>query len=86
MKRIVFEVSYCDPEYLLSINSENTCKSRAETWEFFNQFEMSGHYDKEFINLNNLRFIDDIFDNKKNLLRKDNEFLFINSFDDILNR
>ena len=86
MKRIVFEITYCDQGYLDSINSVNTCKSKEETHEFFHHFEINGHQNKEFIDLYNLHNVDSVFKNTEKLLKKDNEFLFINTFDDFLNR
>jgi len=59
-KRIKFDIRYCDDQYLQSIKSSKKCKSKEETWEWVNKLDMSAHFEQSFVDLNNIRKLDNV--------------------------
>ena len=49
---MLFEIQYCDPNYLQSIHSDKECKDKDTIWEWLKQVEFNVHYKKQFFDIN----------------------------------
>lgn len=62
-------IGFCDQEHLDHIGSTKKCKSKAATYKWLQKLDMSGHYNKPFVNVDNLEHIEGPFNTLEGVVR-----------------
>ena len=77
----------CDQENLNRIGSTKTCASEDDAWEWIKKLEFSGHYNKPYVNIDNIGSYDEShFETLKDIIKYQNVYLIRESFVNIAKR
>ena len=76
----------CDQAHLDKIGSNKKCASEEESWKWLEKLDINGHYNKPYVNIDNLRDLDDKSDTLDDIIKYQNKYLIRDSFSNIAKR
>lgn len=76
VKRVIFEIGFCDQEHLNRIGSTKTCATRNQTLDWAKKLDVSGHYDKPYVNIDNIKTPKGKINTMDDIIKYQNVFLY----------